>query len=323
MNREDIWPLLKDSFVECRENKVERLAAALAYYAMFSLAPLLILVVIATGLAYGQEMAEKEVNTQLATFVGQKLAEAVLELTQSIRTPFSDLGTTIIGIIGIVIGGSALFHHLKDSLNTIWEVTPRPGRGLRNFLMARLLAICMLLNLGIIALLGLSLSIGIEGAREMLSHVLPGDLPWYAARAAQLLLAGCIVALLVALTYKVLPDTHTSWRDVWVGASLTALLLVVSQVLVGLYLRTYLGSAYSMVGAVVVVLIWAYYASLVFFFGAAFTRLYANRHGSRIVPAPHAVSLSAGDRAAQGILRTSEIAATETTREREVGSDEQ
>jgi len=313
-----MWDLVKDAVIECRENKAQRLAAALAYYAMCSLAPLLILIIAITGGAYGQAAVEERMLRQLRTMIGPAAGDAISTFIRSLGTPRLDLSTTIIGAAGLLFVASGLFNHLRDSLNTIWEVTSRPGHPLRGYFFSRLLAIMMVLCLGAVALVGLSLTIGMEEAARNLISFLPGEMTVFGLRAAHLLLTFIIILLLVALIYKLLPDATMAWKDIWVGAKVTALLIVLGQALMGLYLHSGLvGSAYSMVGAVVIILAWVYYSALIFFFGAELTWVYANRFGARIVPGPRAVSLSAGDRAAQGLLRTSEVEAVAKQQETE------
>jgi membrane protein len=312
------WSLVKDTVLECRENKVQRLAAALAYYAMCSLPPLFILIAALTDLVYGEVIADGRGLTRLQTFLGQTGLDAVATLISGVQVQASELGTTLIGAAGLLFVASGLFNHLRDSLNTIWEVTARPDHPVRGYLFSRLLAILMVLSVGVIAFSSLLLSIGLERFEHSLAALLPGTLVWLVLRGVHLLLAFGITTVLVALTYKMLPDTRVVWHDIWIGAGVTALLIVVSQALVGMYLRSsQVGSAYSILGAVVIILVWVYYSALVFFFGAELTWMYANRFGSRIVPAPHALSLSAGDRAAQGMLRTSELEATAEGKQRE------
>lgn len=324
MNRRALWELLKDSVLECVNNKAQRLAAALAYYAMFSLGPLLIILVLIAGLVYGQAFAESEVLSQLQGLVGDTGAQAIGKLIESIYRPTSDIGTTVIGVAGLLFGGSALFNHLKDSLNTIWQVAPKPERGtIKQYIIDRCLALIMVLSVATIALIGLLLSIGATSVGQALGTVVSGSSRWYLIRGAQLLLSFCVVTLLVALTYRVLPDTTITWRDVWTGATITGLLLVGSQALVGFYLRsTRIDSAYSIIGVVVIMLVWVYYSALIFFFGAEFTWVYANRYGSRIVPAAHAMPLSSEKLLAQGMLSAAQAAAlaNEQEQQREVSA---
>ena len=301
------WALIVDATSECGRNKVLRLAAALAYYAMFSLAPLLIIVTLIVGRAFGDELAEREVTAQIETVIGPIGAQALHMLLGSARTWTSDPATATIGVVGLLVAASVLFHHLKDSLNTIWNVAPVPGRGLGRFLRNRLLAMLMVLVLGVLALLGLLMSIGLGWSTTRLSTSLPFDVSIALIRGAQFAVAVAVVTLLVALTYRLLPDTHIAWRDGLVGALSTALLLVASQVVIGVYLRSgAVGSAYSAIGVIVLVLVWVYYSALVFFFGAELTWVYANRYGARIVPSEQAAVLSPESQAAQGIVPASE-----------------
>jgi membrane protein len=305
-----MWNLVKDAVLECRENKAQRLAAALAYYVMCSLAPLLIVILAITGAVYGKATVEERLLLQLRAVVGPAGGEAIQTLLRSFRTDGSDLGTTVIGAAGLLFVASGLFNHVRDSLNTIWEVASRPGHPVRGYLFSRLLALTMVAGLGFVALVGSSLSIGVDAAARDLAMALPANISMLALRAAHLLLSFGTITVLVALIYKVLPDATIAWTDTWVGATATALLIVIGQALMGFYLRSgMVGSAFSIVGAIVIILAWVYYSALIFFFGAELTWLYANRFGSRIVPAPRALSLAAGDRAAQGLLRAAEIEA--------------
>jgi membrane protein len=310
--------LVKDAVLECRENKAQRLAAALAYYVMCSLAPLLIVILAITGAVYGKATVEDRMLLQLRAVIGPVGGEAVHTLLRSFRTSRSDLVTTVIGAAGLLFVASGLFNHVRDSLNTIWEVASRPGHPVRGYMFSRLLALTTVVGLGIVALVGLSLSIGVDAVARDLAALLSGNISMLMLRAAHLLLSFGTITMLVALIYKVLPDATIAWKDIWVGATVTALLIVLGQGLMGLYLRSgMVGSAFSIVGAVVIILAWVYYSALIFFFGAELTWLYANRFGSQIVPAPRALSLSAGDRAAQGLLRAAEIEAIAQKQETE------
>jgi membrane protein len=310
LSLQTMWSLVKDAVLECRENKAQRLAAALAYYVMCSLAPLLIVLITITGAVYGKAIVQERMLLELRAVIGPVGGDAINTFLSSFGPSRSDLSTTIIGAAGVLFVASGLFNHLRDSLNTIWEVTSHPGNPVHGYFFSRMLATIMVLGLAVVALVGLSLSLGIEATTRDLLVLLPSNIPMLVLRGAQQLLTFSIITTLVALIYKILPDTTIAWKDVWVGASVTALLIMLGQALLGLYLRSgFVGSALSIVGAVVIILVWVYYSALIFFFGAELTWLYANRFGSRIVPTPRALSLSAGDRAAQGLLRTAEIEA--------------
>jgi membrane protein len=308
-----LWALGCDTVGACFHTRVFRLAAALAFYALFSLAPLLVISVAALRLVLG-DTADEAVVEQVAAIAGAEGAAALQSLVQGVELRLASVGTTAIGAIGLLLGGSALFNHLKDALNTIWEVVPRAEGSLRRFLIDRCVSLLLALCVGLLALVGVTLSVEIE----LLGRTLAGwqSPPWVLVRAAQLLVAVVVVLLLVALAFRLLPDARVAWGDMLVGATVTAVLLVASQALLGLYLRSALvQSAYGVIGAVVVLLTWAYGAGLIFFVGAAFTRVYANRHGAHVQPAPHALAVTVGDRAAQGLLRAEELAAQERATE--------
>jgi membrane protein len=305
-----VWEIVKEAVLECHENKAQRLAAALAYYVMCSLAPLLILIIAIIGAVYGEPNSADRVSAELREVLGPVAGDAIGTLVASLRALRPDRATTIIGVAGLLFVASGLFNHLRDSLNTIWEVRARPGQAVRGFFLSRLLAIAMVLSLSVVALVSLAIGIGLEAATRRLGALLPHDLASAALRCAQLLLMFVVILAVVALIYKFLPDAVIGWRDIWIGALVTSFLIVLGQVLLRFYLFSdFVGSTYSLVAAVVIILVWVYYSALIFFFGAELTWVYANRFGSRIVPASHALSLSAGDRAAQGMLRTSEIEA--------------
>jgi membrane protein len=300
-----LWGLCSDTLGACFHTRVFRLAAALAFYALFSLAPLLVIAVAGLRLALG-DAADEALVGRAAAVLGPEAAAALELLIEGVEPRAASLGTTMIGALGLLVAGSALFNHLKDSLNTIWEVVPRVESSLQRFFVDRAVSLVMALCVGVLALIGVTLSVEIEGFGRLLSR--EAALPWWLFRAAQVQLAVVLVTALVALTYRFLPDAHAAWRDILLGAAVTAVLLVLSQVVLGLYLRSSLvQSAYGAVGAVVVLLTWAYGAAVFFLVGAAFTRVYANSHGAHVRPAAHALSVAAGDRAVQGLLRAEEV----------------
>jgi membrane protein len=217
--------------------------------------------------------------------------------------------TLAIGAFALLFGASAMFNHLKDSLNTIWGVARKPGHVIVGFVMDRILAFVMVVLAACVSLISFAVGLGLTRLSAALADQTLG-IP----SAAVMTLAGAgisfmVVTMLLGPLYKFLPDTTIAWRDVWVGAAMTSALLVAGQMLIGLYLRhSPLGSAYGVAGAIVVILVWVYYSALIFFFGAEFTWVYANRYGSRVVPAGHAVPLTVEARALQGMLRAHEIA---------------
>jgi membrane protein len=304
MNRKSIYYLLKDTFQQWSEDKASRLAAALAYYTVFSLPPLLILVIAVAGTFLGEEAARGEVVSQLRQFIGSDGAE----LIETIITGASQSGkgasfsASMISIGVLIFGATAVVIQLQDALNTIWEVTPKPGHDLRNFIFNRILSFGMVLGVAFLLLVSLVLSAMLALLSNMFVDVLPS-----AEAIASLLdlsLSFLVATLLFALMFKFLPDAKIAWGDVFIGALITALLFSIGKWAIGLYLgKSTFGSTYGAAGSLVVLLAWIYYSAQILFFGAEFTQVYARRFGSKIEPADYAVSVTERERAQQGIPR--------------------
>ncbi len=302
MNPRAAVDLLRATFHDWREDKASRLAAALAYYTVFALAPLLLLAVAVAGLVFGEQAARGQLFAQLEGLLGPEVA-GVLE-TALARSRESRAGglAAAVGVAALLWSASNLFAHLQDALNTIWEVAPRPGAGLLAAAKKRLLSMTLVLGTGFLLLVSLVLSAALAALGAALRGLLPGgEVLW---QALDFVLSFAVITLLFAAIYKVLPDATVAWGDVWIGAAATALLFGAGKLLIGLYLgRAGVGSAYGAAGALLVLLVWVYYAAQLLFLGAEFTQAYARRYGSRIVPEPHAVPLTEEARAQQGIPR--------------------
>jgi membrane protein len=307
-----IWKygnLLKAAAAEWREDKVSRLAAALSYYTILSLVPLLTIGLALAGSVFGREAAEGRVAEQLQEVVGPSGAKAVLTLVNTIRSIPLSRGGAILGVVALLFGASNVFHQLRDTLNTIWQVKGRPGRGLKGELVDRFRALVMVFGMGLL----LVISLGLAAALSQIGHVLRASLPGlpsvFTFKTLHLLLGFGVNTLLFALMYKLLPDTEITWKDVRVGAAITALLFTAGQFLIGVYLgNTQIGAIFGPAGAVVILLAWVYFSAQLVFFGAELTWVYANTYGSRIVPSQNAAPLLEADAARQGIEQPSERA---------------
>ncbi|WP_395740882.1 YihY/virulence factor BrkB family protein [Prosthecobacter sp.] len=281
--------LLKQSFASWNAHNAPKMAAALAYYATFSMAPLLVLIVGIAGWVVEQDDARTAIIAQLSTLMGKEggtIAEAIL--TQSAKQA-AGIWATIIGFVVLLVGASGVFAELQQSLNAIWEVPPRefPWRAL---IRGRLLSFAMVFALGFLMLISLVLSAGIAAMSARMELWAPGfGMIWESANS---LVSFLVITLLFAAIYRYLPDVRIAWYDVWTGAALTALLFVLGKYLLGIYIgHTAFASAYGAVGSLVIILAWIFYSSLIFFFGAEFTCAFARRHGSHCSrPALHSTS---------------------------------
>lgn len=287
------------------EDKVARLGAALAFYAVFSIAPLLVISIGVAGLVFDRAAAQQQITRQVEDLVGRDGAAAVQTMVESASGPATGGVGTALGVLMLVVGASFLFGALQDALDTIWEVQPKPGRGIAGYLRDNLLNLSMVFGVAFLLLVSLVISAGLTAFGSLLGG----------ARTSAIGLVIQLVVDLLALTplfaviYRFLPDARIAWKDVWLGAAVTAVLFVIGKFLIGFYLGAAgVASAYGAVGSLAVLLLWLYYASQIFLFGAELTRAYANEYGSRVVPKPHAEAVTAEARAQQGLARPADMA---------------
>ena len=275
--------LLEATFVSWRADNASQQAAALAFYTLFSLAPVLIIGIAIAGAVFGEQAARGEIFEQIRGIVGDTSAEAIEALIESANRPFSSEAATIIGIAAMLIGATAAFAQLKTGLNTVWHVKQKPGRGVVGELQNRLLSFVIVLGIGALLLLSLMVSISFSALTKMLGGLLPA-IP-YIGRFWSFMGTFAITTLLFAMLFKILPDAKVAWSHVWLGSIFTALLFNLGKVLIGLYLgRKSVTSAYGAAGSLIVVFFWVYYSAQILFFGAEFIRVYSEQYGAPIVP---------------------------------------
>lgn len=305
MKFKEIKYLVTQSFAEWSEDKASRLAAALAYYTIFSILPLLIIIIAIAAQVFERSLVQQQLVRQIATLVGQTGAEAIEAILENASEPEDSLLAAIVSIITLLLGASGVFGQLYDALNTIWEVQAKPGRGILGTVKDRFFSFTMVLGVGFLLLVSLIISTALQAFNELVSGILPSFL--FLAQTLNFLISFAVVTILFALIYKVVPDVRVAWRDVWIGALVTAFLFAVGKWAIGLYLgNSTPGSTYGAAGSLIVLLLWVYYSAQILFLGAEFTQVYANKYGSRIVADETAVSLTLAARAQQGIpLETS------------------
>jgi membrane protein len=300
--------LLKDSFNTCLDAKAPRLGAALAFYAVISMAPLLVFILWGVSLLFGREAADGRLAGELAGTVGQPMADALQEMIRNANRPWHGGWHTIFGVAMLLFGASGVFAELQDAMNTIWQVTPRPGRWLITILRDRFLSFVMVMGVCILLLLMLVATAALAFLERMWPSMLPGgSWLWHELN---LVVSFVVVTVLFAIVLKVLPDAKVRWRDVWLGAAVTALLFTLGKYALGLYLeKGNVTTGYGAAGSLLVVLLWVYYAAQILLFGAALTRSWALCCGGGIEPTRNAVALTAVDRAQQGIPTDEEVQA--------------
>ena len=278
-----ILRLLKDTFDQWNEDHAPRLGAAVAYYTVFSLGPLLLIVIALASLVFGQQAAHDQILGQVASLIGTQGAQFIDQaMTANVRSG-SNIFASVIGIVTLLLGAIGLFGELKDSLNTLWEVEPKPGRGIKGLIVDRLLSFGMLLVTGFLLIVSLIVSTAVTATVGYLAGTLAASPQ--TIEIANFVLSFIVITVLFALIFKYLPDAHVQWGSVWLGAAVTALLFVIGKFLIGFYLgRSQLASAYGAASSVIIVLVWIYYAAQILFFGAEFTKVSAIKYGKGIIP---------------------------------------
>ncbi len=273
------FSILRQTISEFNSDKVPRLGAALAYYTIFSIAPLLLIAIAIAGFVFGQDAARQQVFDSLRGVLGPNSANAIKEMVQNAAKPKAGTIATIAGVVTLFLGASGVFGQLKDALNTIWDVKPKPSSGILSVLKDRFLSLAMVLGVGFLLLVSLVIDAVIAGMGHFASSHLPGgEALW---QVVQQVFSVVIVALLFALIFRYLPDLHIAWHDVTLGAIVTSVLFVIGKFALGLYLgKSAVGSSYGAAGSLVVVLLWVYYSSQIVLFGAEFTQVYARERGS-------------------------------------------
>jgi len=306
MNPKAIFQLFKDTFHEWSEDKAPRLAAALAYYSAFSIGPLVVLAIGAASLIFGRDAAQGEVVDEISGTVGEPVARSLQEMLAHGHQSGWGIGATILGAVTLLFGASGVFGQLQDALNTVWKVAPKPGRGLWGIIQDRFLSLTVVLGTGFLLLISLILTAVLSLLGTSLAHSLPGAaVLWLIVNQV---VTFVVITLLFAMIFRLLPDARIAWRDVWLGAALTAVLFTVGKFLLGWYLGTQgVTSGFGAAGSLVIILLWVYYSSLIMLFGAEFTRVFAERFGSGVKPAANAVLLTTDARARQGIPREEQL----------------
>jgi membrane protein len=290
-----ILRLFSDAYKEWSHDRAARIGAALAYYALFSITPLLVIMITIAGTVYGEAAAEGRVVEAITDQVGPEAAVAVERLLTDVHSAGSRLFSAVVSGVILVIGATSFFSQLRDALNTMWNVRRRPRNhflgGVLEIALDRLLATIMVLSLGILLLAALAMSTGLTVLNGWLRTLITPNTS-FLLEGGNLLTGFGLITLLFAFTFKLLPDVKISWRVVWVGALVTSALFNVGAFLIGLYLgyggpRTLLGAA----GSLVVLMVWMAYSAQIIFFGAKFARVYASAIGKPILPASNAVRM--------------------------------
>ena len=280
-----VLSLLRETVSSCLEHNVPRLGAALAYYTLFAIAPLFVIVLAVAAFTFGEQAARRELLGQISGLVGKEGGETIQAVLAAAHKPKAGLLASSIAVGMLLIGATGVFIELQDALNIIWNVNRKRQNGFRRFIKDRLLTFTLMLGIGFLLLVSLVISAGLAALGALLNERVPGGPAIW--EAINFLISLGVITVLFAMIFKMLPNVSITWRDVSVGAVLTAALFNIGKFLLGFYLgRSGVASAYGAAGALVIVLLWIYYSTQILLFGGMFTHLYANRYGSQAKPRP-------------------------------------
>jgi membrane protein len=291
-----IVALFKNTAHDWIQHKCPQLGAALAYFTVFSLAPLVLVLLAVFGLIYGgSDHARQKITEQLQYLIDPSGIKVIQDIATNASKPHAGFIATAIGIVLALSGASGVFGQLQDALNTIWSVKPKPGGGIKGFIRTRFLSFAMVGGVCFLLLASLTIETILRGLSNYLNHAMPGG--HILAMGLFLIFDFAVIVLLFAMIFRFLPDAKIAWRDVWVGATLTAILFALGKFVLGLYLGSgAAGSAYGAASSLITLLLWIYYAAQILLFGAEFTQVYANTYGTRVEPEEHAVKIEITER---------------------------
>ena len=279
--------IFKLTYQGWKEDNASRLSAALAYYTIFSLAPMLIIIIAITGLLWQADVVRTQILNQIHDLLGPEGADFIANLITNTGGPAEGIVALIVGIITLLFGALGVFNELHNSLNIIWDVKEEKPEGffqaVKKLILDRFLSFTMILGIGFLLLVSLMVTAGLSAAQETISNAFP--LSGLMLQIVNLVISIGAITILFALMFKFLSDADIAWRDVWVGAFVTALLFSIGKTAIGIYLgNSAVASVFGAAGSLVVLLLWIYYSAQILFFGAEFTQVYANKYGSKIVP---------------------------------------
>jgi membrane protein len=286
------FDLLKQTAQEWVQDKAPQLGAALAYYTVFSLAPLVLVLISVVGLLFRNDPAGawNKITEQMSYFLDKSAVQVVQNIAQQASEPGKDVIATVIGVVLALFGASGVFGQLQDALNTVWGVKAKPGSGLWSFFRSRFLSFAMVGGVCFLLLVSLTIESVLKAFSHYVQSVMPGGI--VIAMSVYLMFDLAVVVLLFAIIFKYLPDVKIQWRDVWIGAVMTSLFFAIGKWALGLYLGSgKAGAAYGAASSLITLLLWIYYSSQILLFGAEFTQVYANRAGRGVAPDEHAVRL--------------------------------
>lgn len=278
----------KDAFKGFGTDKITKLSASLAYYTIFSLGPLLIVIIYLCSIFLGREAVEGSVYTHIQGFIGKDAAAQIQDIIKNASITGKGGFAAVIGVITLLIGATTVFGEIQDSMNGIWGLKPRPKAGIMKLVKDRLLSFGLIGSLGFLLLVSLGATAVVEAIGNRLMRAFP-DVTVVLFYIINLILTLTVTTILFSVIFKVLPDAKIRWKNIWPGAIATSLLFLIGKFAISFYIsKSSVGTTYGAAGSLVILLLWVYYSSIILYFGAEFTKAYAVRRGAKITPSPYA-----------------------------------
>lgn len=285
------WYLLKRTFLEFIEDDAIKLSAALSYYTIFALPPLLIIIITICGFFFGEDAVTGQLYGQINELVGNDAAKQIQEAIKNVQLSDSNVFVTIFGIIMLLIGASGVFAEIQSSINYIWGLRAKPNKGFKKFVQNRLMSFSMIVSVGFLMLVSLMLNAVLDILNARLKIYFPESTVYFFYVLNILIVLGSIT-LLFAIIFRTLPDGNIKWKDAFIGAGCTSLLFMIGKFGIGFYLgNSTIGSVYGAAGSVIIILVWVYYSAIILYFGAEFTKVYAKSYGGNISPNAYSVEI--------------------------------
>lgn len=283
------WRILKKAAIEFFSDNGIKLSASLSYYTVFSIGPVLIIIISLAGIFFGKEAVQGKIYHQINGLVGNSAALQIQDIIQNIEKSQLSASGAVIGFIVLIIGATGVFTEIQDSINYIWAIKAKPKRGLLHVLMNRLISFSLIISFGFILLVSLIVNALVDLMQDRLKNFFD-TASVYIFQAINYVVLYIIISSLFAIIFKVLPDAKIRWKDAFVGAAFTAILFLVGKFLIGYYLsHSNIGATYGAAASIVLLLLWVYYTSIILYFGAEFTKVYTIEHGGGIQPDKAAV----------------------------------
>lgn len=285
------WYLLKTTFLEFNDDNAIKLSAALSYYTIFALPPLLIIIITICGFFFGEEAVTGELYGQINRLVGNDAAIQIQDAIKNVQLSDSNVFVTIFGVVMLLIGASGVFAEIQSSINFIWGLRAKPNKGLKKFIQNRIMSFSMIVSVGFLMLVSLMLNAVLDVLNARLKLYL-ADSTVYLFYVINLIIVLGSITLLFAIIFRTLPDGLIKWKDAFIGAGCTAVLFMIGKFAIGFYLgNSTIASVYGAAGSVIIILVWVYYSAIILYFGAEFTKVYAKTYGGKIAPNGYSVEI--------------------------------